>query len=144
MDIDKLGTEYGIDAAIDVLNLEEEFRRCPVLHAKYLLFWAEQNSKLKKYEKELAKLKVEKFEHYSQGASKENRNKGWKLPPSGMILKANVPMYLEGDDQIIEIQTKVDETQILVDALEKMVNYLAFRSKTLEGILAHRKFESGA
>ena len=39
MDIDELSTQYGIDAKIDVLNLEEEFRRCPLLHAKYLWSW---------------------------------------------------------------------------------------------------------
>jgi hypothetical protein len=144
MDIDELSTEYGIDAAIDTLNIEEEFRRCPVLHAKYLAFWATQNSRLSKYVNEYKRLKVIKHEFYSHGPSKEDRAKGLKLPPSGMILKANVPMYIDGDEEIIELQGKIDATQILVDALEKMVNYLAFRSKTLEGILAHRKFEAGA
>jgi hypothetical protein len=144
MDIDKLSTEYGIDVAIDTLNLEEEFRRSPLLHAKYLWWWAEQNSKLSKYENELKKLWVIKFEFYSHGPSKEDRAKGLKLPPSGMILKSNVPMYIEGDDEIIKLQSKIDETKILVSQLEKIVNQLAFRSKTIEGIVALRKFEAGA
>ena len=144
MDIDELSTQYGIDAKIDVLNLEEEFRRCPLLHAKYLWSWGEQRLKLTKYENEYKRLKVVKHEFYSHGASKEDRAKGLKLPPSGMILKTNVPMYIDGDEEIIELQGKIDETQILVDELEKMVNYLAFRSKTLEAILALRKFEAGA
>jgi hypothetical protein len=144
MDIDKLSTEYGIDVAIDTLNLEEEFRRCPILHAKYLWWWAEQNSKLSKYENEYRKLRVIKHEFYSHGPSKEDRAKGLKLPPSGMILKTNVPMYIDGDDEIIELQSKIDETKILVNQLEKIVNQLAYRSKTLEGILALRKFEAGA
>ena len=144
MDIDELSTQYGINSKIDVLNLEEEFRRCPLLHAKYLWSWAEQNSKLSKYQNEYKRLKVIKHEFYSHGPSKEDRAKGIKLPPSGMILKTNVPMYIDGDEEIIELQSKIDETQILVNELEKMVNYLAFRSKTLEAILAHRKFEAGA
>ena len=116
----------------------------PLIACKIPMVMGEQRLKLTKYENEYKRLKVVKHEFYSHGASKEDRAKGLKLPPSGMILKTNVPMYIDGDEEIIELQGKIDETQILVDELEKMVNYLAFRSKTLEAILALRKFEAGA
>ena len=91
----------------------------------------------------MKRLRLEKDAFYTQGPSKETKAKNWDYP-GGLILKNKVPLYVEADKDILELQAQIDESQIKVDALEKMVQSLSFRGNLLKFILEVRKYEGGA
>lgn len=102
-------TELG-DAALDV----------PKLHHKYFKIFSNERLSLRKLESELKQLKLDKYEFLTQGPNEDNKDKGWRLPAKGMILKGDLPMYLDADDDIINLSLRIGLQQEKVDLLDSI------------------------
>ena len=89
-------------------------------------------------------LKLQKYEFYTQGPSKETQDKGWELPGKGMILKQEMPMYLEGDKDIIELSLKIGYQQEKVELLESIIKSLTNRGFQIKAAIDFYKFTMGA
>ncbi|HYT45038.1 MAG TPA: recombination mediator protein UvsY [Methylomirabilota bacterium] len=142
MDLNSLNEKYQTDVKVNQLELENEAQRSPNLHAEYVRYWTEERRILFALLREMKVLRLEKDDFYSKGPSKEQKAKGWEYP-GGMILKTKVPVYIEADKQVVELQEKIDEAQIKVDALEKIVQQLSYRQNTINLIFSIRKWEGG-
>ncbi len=142
MTLDELNIQYASDSKINYLDLQEEASQVPLLHAKYVAFWTTERRALLKHLNDYKRLKLEKFVFYSQGPSDESRAKGWEFP-AGLILKNNIPMHIDADKDVIDSNTKVEIAQMKVDALEKMVNTLSFRSNLLKLIFDVERWKGG-
>ena len=94
-------------------------------------------------ESQLKTLRLEKHEFYTQGHTEETRGKGWQLPAKGMILKADLHMYMEADKDIIELSLKIGMQQEKVDALEAIIKSLSNRGYWLRNALEWQKFING-
>ena len=134
---------WGEDSQIDKSELGDEALKIPKLHHKYYTILIRERAILKKLESDLKILKLEKYEFYSQGHTEETKKKGWKLPPKGMILKSDIPLYMEADQDIISITLRIDAQQEKVDYIDSILKTLQTRGYVIKTAVDWQKFIMG-
>lgn len=135
MTIEEIFEMWNSDSKLDISELATEAANTPYLHGKYLKLYTHERLRLKALEKDIKRLKLAKHTFYMEGPSKETQELGWKIPPRGTILKADIPMYLDADEDMIKLQLKIDMTQERVSMLEsiiKMINNRGFLIKNIQ------------
>ena len=143
MKFEDIFEQWNIDSTIDKTQLDNESLRIPKLHHKYYMMLVAEKSLLKKLESQLKELKLSKYEFYSQGHTEETKQLGWKLPARGMILKTDIPMYMEADKDIIELSLKIGMQQEKVDFLESIIKSFQTRGYIIKSALDFMKFTMG-
>ena len=143
MKLEEIYEEWKKDSEIDQTNLAEESIRIPKLHHKYFQVYSSEKLLLKKYEADMKALKLAKYEFYTQGPSKETQDKGWEMPARGMILKQEMPMYMEGDQDIIDMSLKIGLQQEKVELLESIIKSFANRGFQIKNAIDWFKFTNG-
>jgi hypothetical protein len=143
MKIDSIYEEWGKDSEIDKTELGDESIRIPKLHHKYYQIYTAEKMLLRKYDADMRKLKLDKYEFYTMGPN-EDTPKDWKLPPRGMILKTDIPMYIEGDKDIIDLSLRIGIQQEKVDLLESIIKSLTNRGFQIKAAIDFLKFTMGA
>ena len=88
-------------------------------------------------------LKLAKYEFFTQGHTEETRTLGWELPAKGMILKPDIPMYIEADKDIIELSLKIGMQQEKVEFLESILKSFQTRGYIIKNALDFVKFSMG-
>lgn len=144
MKIEEISSNWEKDIDIDKIELGDEVLKIPKLHHKYYQFYVTEKMLLRTYESQLKKLKLDKYEFYSQGPNEETQSKGWKLPAKGLILKADIPMYMEADDDIINISLKIGLQQEKVEYLESILKSLNNRGYNIKTAVDWIRFTSGS
>jgi Recombination, repair and ssDNA binding protein UvsY len=143
MKLEAIYEEWKKDSEIDKTELGDESIKIPKLHHKYFQVYSSEKLLLKKYEAEMRQLKLAKYEFYTMGPN-EDTPKDWTLPPRGMILKGDIPMYLEGDKEIIEMSLKIGLQQEKVELLESIIKSLSNRGFQIKAAIDWFKFTMGA
>jgi hypothetical protein len=143
MKFEDIFSMWETDSDIDKTELGDESLKIPKLHHKYYTVFVNERSMLKKLESNMKKLKLEKYEFYTQGHNEETREKKWKLPAKGMILKADIPMYIEADDDIIDMSLKIGVQQEKVEFLESILGTIKFRSNVIKNAIDWTRFTMG-
>ena len=141
--IEQLYNHWQSDVAIDETEIAKESIKIPSLHHKYMKMLTEERIKCRSLEADMKRLKLEKYEFYTQGPTKEQAEKGWRLPPSGLILKSDIPLYMDSDEDIIQLSIKIGIQQEKIELLESIIKTLMNRSYILSNALAHMKFVMG-
>ena len=136
--------EWSKDSEIDMTDLGNEAIKIPKLHHKYFQVYSSEKLLLRKYEAEMKTLKLAKYEFYTQGPSKETQERGWVLPARGMILKQEMPMYIEGDQDIINLSLRIGMQQEKVELLESIIKSLTNRGFQIKSAIDWNKFTMGA
>jgi hypothetical protein len=144
MKIDAIYEEWNKDSEIDKTELGDEALKIPKLHHKYFQIYSAEKLLLRKYEAEMKSLKLSKYEFYTQGPTKETQELGWVLPARGMILKQEMPMYMEGDRELIDLSLKVGMQQEKVELLESIIKSLTNRGFQIKSAIDWFKFTMGA
>ena len=88
--------------------------------------------------------KLEKYEFYTQGPNEETEEKGWKLPAKVLILKADIPMYLDADQELIRQSLKIGLQQEKLELLESIIKSLGNRGYNIKAAIDWQKFTMGA
>ena len=143
MKIEDITGMWAEDTKIDSTELASESLKIPALHNKYYRVFLEERLRLKKMESELKVLKLEKYEFYTLGPTKETQEKGWQLPPKGIILKQDIPMYMDADKDIIEMNLKVGLQQEKVEFLESIIKSLNNRGYNIKAAIDWQRFING-
>ena len=143
MKLDDIYVEWGTDSEIDSTELGNEALKIPKLHNKYFKIYTNEKLILRKFEAEFKQLKLLKHEFYTMGPSEETPQH-WKLPPRGMILKSDLPMYMEADEEIINFSLKIGYQQEKVELLESIIKSLINRGFQIKSAIEWTKFTMGA
>lgn len=143
MKLDDIIAEWEKDCDIDKTELADEALRVPKLHHKYFRIYTTEKLLLRKYESQLKQLKLEKYEFYTMGHTEETRDKGWELPPKGLILKGDVPMYMEADNDIVEMSLKIGLQQEKVEFLDSIIKSFRDRGFLIKSAIEWHKFTMG-
>lgn len=143
MKTDELILEWEKDGEIDKTELGKESLRIPQLHSKYLkeFYLAKAlHTKLTSDFKKLYKLKHQ----YYQGILPEEDLKefGWDPQPL-KILKSDIPMYLESDEELQGIQQKITLTEDKIEIIENIIRTLNNRGYLLKNAIEWEKFKMG-
>jgi len=143
MNFESLFSEWEKDAEIDKTDLANEALKIPKLHHKYYKLLVTEKSRLKRIEADYKKLRLEKTEFFTQGHDEETRAKGWKLPAKGVIIKADIPMYLDADPDLIEISLQIGVQLEKVEFLESIIKTLNNRGYIIKTAVEFIRFTMG-
>ena len=144
MKLEEIQELWNRDREIDIAELAIESVRIPQLHDKYLKIYIDERVKLKSLEFELSKMVRLKNDYYSGRMAQEDLEKlGWE-PFLGKILKGEMHSYLEADEDVFRIKTKIvmmEEKINYLDSIVKMINNRGFQIKSAIDWI---KFKSGS
>ena len=126
---------------IDDTELDTESLKTPILHNKYLQYYNKFNLLLKKSQWEERTLQREKWEYYTGKSDPEV----YKQKPFDLkVLKNDVHIYINSDEDIQKIQAKIEYQSAIVNYLEQILRILNNRSFTIKNAIEWRRFTSGA
>lgn len=143
MKIEEILELWKEDSNIDRTELGDEALKIPKLHQKYYQIYIHERLNLRNLEASMKQLRLEKYEFYTQGPN-EYTPKEWKLPPKGLILKADIPMYMEADYEIIKLSLKIGLQQEKLEFLESIIKSLSNRGYNIKAAIDWQKFTMGA
>lgn len=143
MKLEAIQEAWSEDCEIDRADLGNESLNIPKLHHKYYKILINEKLILKKYETDLKQLRLEKYEFYTQGPTKEQRDLGWTLPPVGRILKSDVNSYIEADNDIIKMSLKIGVQHEKVQFVDSIIKSLNGRSFNIGHAIEWFKFTQG-
>lgn len=143
MNIEEIMELWNTDTNVDKTELGDESLKIPKLHSKYYTIMIKERLLLRKYYEEMKRLKLDKYEFFTQGPSEETKEKGWRLPPKGMILKGDIPMYMDADQDIIDLNLKIGLQQEKVDYLESIIKTIINRNFVIKNAIEWNRFTMG-
>ena len=141
MTLEELQAEADKDLVIDDTELDTESLKTPILHNKYLQYYNKFNLLLKKSQWEEKTLQREKWEYYT-GKSDPSVYK--EKPFDLKVLKNDVHIYINADEDIQKIQAKIIYQEAIVNYLEQILRMINNRSFTIKNAIEWRRFTSGA
>jgi hypothetical protein len=144
MQLDEIQSLWDIDSKIDNTAYDIESDKIPQLHSKYFKILNNEKLKLKQLQYKLKKLALEKYEFLQQGPDKETyKEKGWIFPTNNIILKGDIERYLEADQELIDLNYKIDYIKIKIEYLESIIDNLNRRSFNIKNSIDFLKFTHG-
>jgi hypothetical protein len=143
MNIEEILELWDKDSRIDPTDLDDEVLKIPKLHHKYYKLYVNEKLLLRKYESDFKKIKLDKIEFFTQGFNEETP-KSWKLPPRGMVLKSDMPLYVDADKDIIDLSLKIGYQQEKIELLESIIKSFQYRGYNIKSAIEHRKFVMGS
>jgi len=143
MKLEEIFEQWKINSNIDKTELGDEVLNIPKLHHKYYQILINERLLLRSHEAEMKKLKLDKHEFFTQGPNEETKTKGWKLPAKGLILKSDIPMYIDADDDLIKLSLKIGVQQEKIDLLESIIRTLMNRGYNIKAAIDWQKFING-
>ena len=141
MTLEEIQSQADKDLVIDDTELDTESLKTPIIHNKYLQYYTKFNLLLKKSQWEERTLQREKWEYYTGKSDPEvYKDKPFDLK----VLKNDVPIYINADEDIQKIQAKVVYQEAIVSYLEQILRMINNRSFTIKNAIEWRRFTSGA
>ena len=141
MNLDDLFLEVDKDLTIDDSKLDRESLRTPYLYDKYLKFHCTYKLAYKNVEEEYNKLYLQKYHYYIGKADPEvYREKPFDLK----VLKGDVNMYLDADEEMSKMRKAVEYSKTKVEYLEKTLKNIQDRNWHIKAAIDWRKFLEGA
>lgn len=143
MKLEDIFSLWETDAQIDKNNLGTEALEISKLHHKYFKILSNERLVLRKYEADLKELKLQKYEFYILGPTEETHAKGWKLPPVGKVLKADIGQYMDADPDIIKQTLKIAAQNEKLELLESILKTVMNRNFNISAFINWEKFRNG-
>lgn len=144
MKLEEIFEHWKKDSDIDITEIGNEAINISKLHHKYYQILVAEKLLLKSYDADMKRLKLDKYEFLTQGPNEETIKKGWALPAKGLILKQDIPMYMEADEDIIKLSLKIGIQQEKIELLDSIIKSLMNRGYHLKTALDFQRFISGA
>jgi len=144
MKLDEIHALWDEDCNIDRTELGEESLRIPKLHSKYLQIYSTERLQLRRLEEERKELVKLKHDYYRGVLPEEDlKANGW-TPFQLSVLKSDVPLYLDADQDLIKLNLKISVQQEKVDTLEAIVRSISNRGYLIKNAIEYEKFKVGA
>ena len=143
MDLKELREQVERDARIDDTELDTESLRLPQLHNKYLNLYHDAKLWHEKAANEYNRLYKLKWEYYTGKIDAETlKQKGWE-PFDHKILRNDVSVYMNGDDDLCNRKERMAYIQSIVNYLDEVVKEITFRHTKIKNAIEWRRFLSG-
>lgn len=142
--IEEILTEWKEDALIDEAKLSFALTRTPLLHAKYVEYYAFFKRKLASAEAKKSKLAYIKRKYYRgemtlEELKKHEWNQYQGLKPSATELN----QLLDFDTDMIEYTQVISEFKTAVSCIEYILNSIKTREYTLKTLFEYTKYMNG-
>ena len=143
MKLDSILEMWKQDSHIDRETLDEESLKIAKLHQKYHEVYTRERLVLRELEAKLKVLKLEKYEFFTQGPTKETMEKGWELPPIGKVIKTAADQYVDADKDIIALNLRIGLQHEKIELLNSIIRNLMNRNFQIKNAIDFMKWQSG-
>ena len=141
MTLEELQTQVNRDFKLDDTELDSESIKIPLLHNKYLQHLNKFSLLLKKAEYDHKLLVREKWEYYT---GKADASVYKEKPFDLKVLKADVHIYIDSDEELQKADQKVAYLNVVVKYLEQVLRSINNRTFLIKNAIEWKKFTSGA
>ena len=132
------------DSRIDETNLGRESTRVPTLHAKYLVYLSKVKLQLRKAESDYYNTRRLKYRYYRGEMSKDElEDNGWVQWQGNKPLKNEMDEFLQCDQNLIELQDKVEYFKTVIYTLEQILRSINSRTWDIKTAVEWSKFTNG-
>ena len=143
MNFDKIKQMVLQDSEIDETQLDAESLRLPQLHNKYLNIYLDTKLILERKQNEFNRLRRLKWEYYTGKMDAEVlEHMGWE-PFDLKILKQDIAIYMDGDDDLIALQEQVRYYKEMCAYLDATVKEVTYRHNKIRNAIDWKKFLGG-
>lgn len=144
MKLEEILELWAEDCSVDRTELGEESLKLPKLHSKYLRIYTEERLLLRRLEGEKKELLLLKHDYYRGVMPEEDlKANGWE-PFRLSVLKSDIPMYIDADQDIIKLNLRIAMQQEKVDSLESIIRSINNRGFLIKNAIEYEKFKVGA
>lgn len=141
IDIEFIRNEWKKDSVMDEDLLDHESIKIPQLHSKYLNFLSDVRLIKIKKEQAYKKMLREKFEYYTGKADADV----YKEKPFDLkILKQDIQLYIESDEEIQSLQNKLNYYKEMIFLLESILSNINTRGFQIKNSIEWQKFMQGS
>lgn len=128
------------DSKIDPIELDTASINIPSLHAKYLKIFSDYRFRKKQATLQMKQLVRRKFEYYTGKADAQT----YKDNPFDLkILKSDLNLYIESDEEVKNLQLKIDQYEIIIDYLDGVIKMLNNRSYQIKNAIQWKTYIEG-
>ena len=140
MIIDEITEMWIADSKIDDVELDTESLKIPSLHAKYLKILYQQKLKLKSLIIKKKTLNRVLSEYYKGDLNHpEDLKELGREPWQRTVLKQDLPSYIDSDDDMIKLLTKISYQEEVVSLLEDIIKNINNRGFQIKNGIDWRK-----
>ena len=140
MTLDELKLEVYMALKVNDGQLDTEALKNQELYAKYLDHKSRFELLLHKAKGDYKKMYREKWEYYGGKAdAKVYATKPFDLK----VLKTDLSIYIESDEDIIKIEHKISYLETVVKYLDGVLRSISSRGWDIKNAISWRQFESG-
>ncbi len=143
MKIEDIVSEWDKDCRMDETELGEESTKIPVIHNKYLKIFMGENAQLKRMFAQRSKLKRKLTEYYLGELDKDELEELGRDQFYKKILKNEVEMYIESDDDFINLNLKLALQQEKVNYIEAVLRSINNRGFQIKNAIDWLRFTNG-
>jgi hypothetical protein len=144
MNLESIKKMVESDSTIDHTQLDTESLRLPQLHNKYLNLFHDCKLITERKRNEYYRLRRLKWEYYTGKLDDETLNlHGWE-PFQLKILKQDLPIYMESDEDLIRLSEQLTYYKELCIYLESVVKEITFRHNKIRNAIDWQKFLGGS
>lgn len=144
MKLTDLQEEWQKDSRINETNLGSEAARVPTLHAKYLTYLSKVKLQLRKAESDYLNTRRKKYKYFRGEMSiQELDDEGWDQYQGNKPLKNEMEEFLTCDENLIELQDKVEYFKTVLYTLEQIIRSINSRTWDIKSSIEWTKFTNG-
>jgi hypothetical protein len=143
MDLEDLKNNITKDSQVDSTELGNEALKIPQIHGKYLNLLSDFKLLLTKNQNDYAIQKLRKWKILTGKASKEELE-AWNEEPFDLdILKTDVDKFIDGDEKLIKLKSKIAVLEVKVKMVEEFLKALNNRNFTIKSAIDWQKMMNG-
>jgi len=144
MKIDGIISMWQEDSKIDETELSRESLNIPLLHSKYLRYFSEERLKLRALKMKQKNLHQRLMDYYRGDLNNpEDLAEIGREPYPHKRLKQEVSYYVESDEDMVQINTKIAYQQEMVDVLEEILKSINTRGFVISNSIKFLQFTNG-
>jgi antirestriction protein len=140
MNLDEIQTLWEEDSKIDEDELHTESTKIPSLHAKYYKILNNILLLKKIEENKFKQLKKEKWQYYTGKADPEVYI---DKPFDHKVLRQDVDKYMDADEDLIKICSKIDYYQVMLNYLDSILKTINNRTYQIKNSIEWQQFIRG-
>jgi hypothetical protein len=144
MKIEDIIVMWQSDSKIDETELSRESLNIPILHGKYLKHFSDERLKLRAFKMKQKQLQQRLMDYYRGDLNNpEDLAELGREPYPYKRLKQDINYYVDSDDEMVQLNTKIAYQQEMVDVLEEIIKAINSRGYVIKNSLDFLKFTSG-
>ena len=144
MKLEEIQNHWAKDSVIDRTELGDESIKIPQLHSKYFKMYSEERLRLKSMMQDYKVLYRVLVEYYNGTLSEEEMEEYGLEPNPLKILKNEINIHIEANEQIQQADWKIKLQEEKVDFLESIIKSLSTRGYQIKAAVDWVKFTQGA